>query len=111
MHPLLVFPHLVVVDKVGITFITGVVAHFEVDHPDVILDVNNQPSTFYIRANCPNLSVVTLWMSSFHVIHQGSHLKTSRKLNTFLSYVSCTHFLIAEGADLNPSKLHRAVKF
>ena len=78
VHALLVLPHLVVVDKVGITLVTGVVAHFEVDHPDVVLDINNQPSAFHIRANGSDLTMVPFWVSSFHVVDQSSHLRTQK---------------------------------
>ena len=80
MHSLLVFPHLIVVDKVGVTFITGVVAHFEVNHSNVVLDVNNQLGAFHIRANCPDLSVLPLWMNSLHMVHQRSDLIKDKRI-------------------------------
>ena len=112
VHALLVLPHLIVVDKVCITFVAGVVAHFQVNHSNVVFDVDNQLGAFHIRANCPDLSVLAVRMSPFHVVHQSSYLK-DKNITIFVQsvYSSCTHFFIAEGTDLNPSNLHTSMEF
>ena len=79
VHTLLVLPHLIVVDKGGITFIAGVIAYFQVDHSNMVLDVNNELGAFDIRANCPDLSVIALWMNSLHMVNQSSNLKINIK--------------------------------
>ena len=69
VHPLLVLPHLVVVDKSSIALVTLVVADLQVNQPDVIPDVNNKPRAFHIGAHCSNLSVLVVWVRFLYMVH------------------------------------------
>ena len=44
------------------------------DHPDVVLDVDDQSGALHIGTLCPDLAVVSLRVVTLHVVHQGSRL-------------------------------------
>ena len=55
------------------------------DHPDVVLDVHDQPGTVHVGALGPDLAVVSLRVLGLHVVHQGSHLQHSGNMMGFAS--------------------------